>query len=284
MKTIIRKIVLLFLPLLAVLGCTERIEVELDETYTRLVVEGSISTDTMTYRVSLSKSSDYFSNVPAPRVVNALVTLSDGANRFELAESQPGISGIYETPAGFTGITGKTYTLDIELDEEIGNHKSYSSSCQLVPVTHLDSIQVGFQPDWGEKGFWEIRVFAQEPGNETNYYMFNLYRNDTLVTDSIFKISFTDDMFINGNYINGAAAIYLNNENYWETLREGDKVTLRMSGITKEYYDFLYQVQISGFNLPFFSPPPANIKGNIDNGGIGFFSAFSSTWATTVVR
>lgn len=230
MKTINRKIFLLLLPLLAALGCTERIEVELDETYTRLVVEGSISTDTMTYLVSLSKSSDYFSNVPAPRVVNALVTLSDGANHFELAETQPGISGIYEMPAGFTGITGKTYTLDIELEEEIGNHKNYSSSCQLVPVTHLDSIQVGFQPDWGEKGFWEIRVFAQEPGDETNYYMFNLYRNDTLVTDSIFKISFTDDMFINGNYINGAAAMYLNNENYWETLRTGDKVTLEDVG------------------------------------------------------
>jgi hypothetical protein len=91
-------------------------------------------------------------------------------------------------------------------------------------------------------------------------------------------------MFINGNYINGAAAMYLDNGNYWETLHPGDKVTLRMSGITKEYYDFLYQVQISGFNIPFFSPPPANIKGNIDNGGIGFFSAFSSTWATTVVK
>ena len=56
-----------------------------------------------------------------------------------------------------------------------------------------------------------------------------------------------------------------------------------MSGITEEYYNFLYQVQIAGYNIPFFMGPPANVQGNIDHGAIGFFSAYSNSWASTIV-
>jgi hypothetical protein len=82
----------------------------------------------------------------------------------------------------------------------------------------------------------------------------------------------------------GVAVIYLNNENSWETIYPGDTIVLQMSGITKEYYNFIDQVRQSGFNLPFFSGPPANVEGNISNGGIGFFAAYSSSFATTVVK
>ena len=57
-----------------------------------------------------------------------------------------------------------------------------------------------------------------------------------------------------------------------------------MSGITKEYFDFINQVQQAGFNLPFFSGPPANVQGNVTNGGIGFFAAYSNSFATAIVR
>jgi hypothetical protein len=199
-------------------------------------------------------------------------------------ETAPGVSGIYETDSAFAGVIGNTYTLNIDLAEEIDEQKSYSSACKMMKVAKLDSIQVVFQDDWGEKGYWEIRLYAQEPGDEVNYYMFHYYRNDTLMTDSIWKVPASDDSFFNGNYINGITAVFINNANYWETLHPGDKVTLQMSGITKEYYEFLFQVQIAGYNIPFFMGPPANVQGNIDNGGIGFFNAYSNSWASTIVK
>lgn len=269
---------------LATGACTERIELNLDETYTRLVVDGGISNDTGAYRVALTKTADYFYNEPAPRVINALAVITDGTGTYPLHETEPGISGIYETDSLFYGVIGETYTLNITLAEPIDNSTAYSSRCRMANVPRLDSIQVAFQPDWGPDGIWEIRVFALEPANEVNYYMFHYYRNDTLMTDSIWKIAISDDKYINGSYINGLAAVYINNANAWETLKPGDKVTLKMSGITREYYDFIYQVQLSGFNIPFFSGPPANVQGNIDNGGIGFFSAYSNTWGETVVK
>ncbi|MFH1161637.1 MAG: DUF4249 domain-containing protein [bacterium] len=268
---------------LATVACTERIDLNLDETYTRLVVYGGISNDTGNCQISLTKTADYFYNEPAPRVVNATVTLTDGLDQVTLHETEPGISGIYETDSLFAGVIGQTYIVDIELPEEIDHTSHYSSSCKMMQVARLDSIQVVFQPDWGKEGYWEIKVFAQEPGDENNFYMFHYYRNDTLMTDSISKIYYSDDSFINGNYINGLTAVYIDNEHFWETLHSGDKVTLQMSGITKEYYDFIYQVQMAGLNIPFFTGPPANVEGNISHSAVGFFAAWSNTWASTIV-
>ncbi len=274
---------IIFLSLIAG-ACTERIDLTLDETYTRLVVDGGISNDTASCQISLSKTANYFYNEPTPRVVNAMVNLTDGNIHYPLHETEPGKSGLYETDSTFSGRIGETYTLSIELDQPIDNRTMYTSTCRMMKVARLDSLQVTFQPDWGPEGFWEIKVFAQEPGDEVNYYMFHYFRNDTLMTDSIWKVAISDDKYFNGNYINGITAVYVNNENPWETLHPGDKVTLQMSGITREYYDFIYQVQLSGFNIPFFTGPPANVQGNISNGGIGFFTAFSNSWGSTRVK
>ena len=265
-------------------ACTEKINVKLDETYTRLVVDGCIATDTSPYRVSLTKSADYFFNEPMPRVTNASVVLSDGSNYYPLHETSEGETGVYETDSLFAGKLGKTYTLQIDLPEQISGQSSFEASCDLRPVTPLDSIRAEFHPDWGKEGFWTIKLYAQEPGNEVNFYLFNLYRNGILMTDTLNKKVISDDKFYNGSYMNGVDVIYLNNAHKWETIFPGDTIILQMSGITEEYYNFIDQVRQAGFNIPFFSGPPANVKGNISNGGIGFFAAYSNSYAKAVVR
>jgi len=279
----IRKI--LYIILLAnIAACTEKIDVTLDTTYSRLVVDGQIQSDTGAYLIALTQSADYFSNEPVPRVVNATVSINDGQNIFFLHETQKGISGIYETDSNFAGKTGKTYTLDIELQEEIAGKTSFEATSYLPTVTHLDSISTQFHPEWGRNGIWTVKLWAQEPGDEVNYYLFNLYRNGILLTDTITKKVISDDKFYNGSYMNGVDVVYLNNEHPWETIYPGDTIMLQMSGITKEYFDFIDEVKQSGFNIPFFTGPPANVKGNVNNGGVGFFSAFSNSFAKTLVR
>lgn len=280
----IKKIIYFAALVMFATSCTEKIDVKLDSTYTRLVVDGNVESDSGTYRISLSKSADYFSNEPAPRVVNAQVTLSDGTNNFTLQETIKGTSGIYETDQGFAGQAGKTYTLQVELEEELSGNTRFEASSYLPQVTHLDSIDAVFHPEWGPEGIWTIRLWAQEPGDEVNYYLFNLYRNGKLLTDTITKKVVSDDKFYNGSYMTGVDVVYLNNEHPWETIRSGDTITLQMSGITKEYYNFIDQVRQSGFTIPFFSGPPANVTGNVNNGGIGFFAAWSNSFASAVVK
>ena len=264
-------------------SCTERIDVKVDSEYVRLVVDGNIAADSGTYRVALTKTADYFSNEPVPRVTGANVFISDGETVTKLEETLPGISGIYQTHPDYTGNPGKTYSLIVDLPEAIGGHTTYNASCEMRSVTTLDSIAAVFHPQWGPKGIWTIKLWAQEPGDEVNYYMFNLYRNGILITDTITKKAVAEDKFVNGSYMNGVDVVYINDSHTWETIFPGDTITLEMSGITEAYFNYISQVDRSGFNVPFFSGPPANIQGNIDNGGIGFFAAYSSSFARAVV-
>jgi hypothetical protein len=273
----------ILLLLFSLVACTEKINVQLDETYTRIVVDGRIATDTMPYQVVVTKTADYFYNEPSPPVTNAHLTISDGDSVFELAETYPGISGIYQTRPDFYGKPGRTYTLHIELHDAINGNSNYTASSNLYHVAHLDSTRAIFHENYGKEGVWEIQCFARDPADEENYYMFNLYRNGKLMTDSINKVRVSDDKLINGSYFNGGV-IYLNNSRANEKLYKGDTITLQMSGITKAYMEFVNQVQQAGFNFPFFSGPPANIVGNISNGGVGFFVAYSNSSASTVIK
>ena len=86
-------ITLLLLMGMVVSSCTERIDVELDDTYVRLVVDGQITSDaTSQHKVILSKSTSYFYNQPPPPVVNADVQIIDeGGNAVLLSEEEPGV-------------------------------------------------------------------------------------------------------------------------------------------------------------------------------------------------
>ncbi len=270
--------------LLAAVSCTERIDVQLDESYARLVVDGCITTDSLRPTVALTKSSDYYYNKPSPRVTGATVTIFDGTTSYLLSETIPGQSGIYSSPDPLPGKAGKEYTLHVELPDAISGYSSFEASSMLCPVVPIDSVTTTFHADRGKEGTWSINLYAQEPGNEVNYYLFSWFRNGAPMSDSIQKKIVTDDQFINGQYLTGLEIFDIDNTHVWETLKPGDTITLQVSGITKNYLNFISQVQMSGFNLPFFTGPPANIHGNITNGGSGYFTAYSNSYVTTIVK
>lgn len=274
---------LYFSLMIFVTGCSEKIDMKLDDSHIQLSVEGTITTDSLQQAVKLTRSAGYFSNQPAPAVSRAIVTLSDGTATDTLREDLPARPGTYALPQYFRGMIGKTYSMEIKLAEPIGDHTEYSASCRIMQSVTLDSISAIFDPSLGKEGYWQIRIFAQDPGDETNYYLFRYSRNGVLVSDSIEKWSITDDRFFNGSYIDGLTAFYLNYSHSSETLHPGDTILVQMSAITREYYNFILQVQQAGIQIPFFSGPPANVEGNISNGGIGFLSAYSSSRAAHVV-
>ncbi len=265
-------IILSIVVMLIAASCTERIEIELDDNYTRLVVEGSITTDTISHHVKLTKTSSYYYNEKPPAVSGANVSITDGEQTFNLIESKP---GIYSTADNIYAIPGRTYTLNITLAAPIGDHLTYTASSYLNPVSQLDSIDLIFHPEWAKKGFWEIKCYILEPPT-TDFYRFLIYKNNTPLTDSLSDWFVTDDKFFNGNYNSGASVAFLNQAKDSEALRPTDKVTVEVNNISKEYANFLWEAQaeIRGSN-PLFSGPPANVKGNISNGAIGFFSAYS---------
>jgi len=263
-------------------SCTERIDVNLDaQKYARLVVEGEFSSDTLPHKVTLTSSEDYFSNSIPVGVSNAQLSIYNDDEEYQLTET-PENAGIYLTAPDVYGQIGKTYTLKIELEEEIGGALSYEATSEIFPVNQLDSIGLEFHEDWGEEGFWEVKCYVLDPPTE-DFYMFHIYRNGTLVNDTIDQVFVVDDLLYNGNYTNGIGVGFLNQSSEDEKLIPGDIVTLRVGRITKDYTDFLWQLQEEvSYQTPLFSGPPANVKGNINNGGFGAFGAYSTSYASKI--
>lgn len=265
--------ILSLLSMLAV-SCTEKIDIKLDDSYIRLVVDGAITTDTMTHSVLLKTTSSYYYNQPTPMVSGAQLSITDGAQTFNLKE---GPAGVYQTDPLVYGVGGRTYTLNIKLASAIGGHTDYSAVSTLNPINPLDSVSLLFHPEWSRKGIWEVKCYVQEPPS-VDFYRFLILKNRTILTDTLNEWFVTDDKFFNGNYTNGATVAYLQQGSAQEGLNKGDTVTVEVNSIGKEYANFLWEAQaeLRGSN-PLFSGPPANVKGNINNGAIGFFTAYSAT-------
>ena len=275
------KINLILLAGLIITSCTERIDVKLDDTYTRLVVDGQLlSDDSIRQSISLTESTSYFYNQPPPPVRNADVKVMDDAgNIILLSEESP---GKYFLPEGFKAEIGTTYTLDIELAEEIDGETNYTATTSTPFINDTVYIELQYEPDFGDKGYYIVKCYYWDPLGP-NWYMFNIYKNDTLLTDTLNKKQIVDDRFYDGGFTNGIGVGYLNQSNKRETLRPGDVITFQACSVTEGYANYIWQVQEEvSFSTPLFSGPPANVYGNLSGGAVGYFTGYPVIYASKV--
>ena len=265
----------------ALSSCTERIDLPLDESSFRLVVEGEVTTDTAAHSVYLTKSTSYYYNQVPPVVTGASVNITDGENVYELLEEEP---GIYRTSSDFHGVEGLTYTLNIKLSSPLGGFTEYTASSVIASLVTLDSVTLQYFPEYGDMGLWEVKCSLLD-SPLADFYRFELYRNKHLITHKLSKWQVTDDTFFNGLYASGILVDYLDQSSDNEKLVSGDTLTVELNSISREYYSFIQDAQseLRGSN-PLFSGPGANVKGNISNGAIGFFAAYPVSRAYAIVR
>jgi hypothetical protein len=265
---------LLILGPLFLFSCTERIEIELDDTYTRLVVEGGITDEPGPHRVVLSLSGNYYENGAPRKVEGAEVSITESSNVYPLEEVAP---GIYETAANLVGIPGRSYELNVGGVLIDGEERSYSASAVMPRVPSIDSIRLEYRDDWE---IWQVQLYALDPPSR-DFYLFRVYVNDLLMSDTIDEYVVASDEFFNGNYTYGIMVQWLEGA----SVSPGDTVTLEMASITEEYANFIWELQDqTGFNTPLFSGPPANISSNVQPGAMGFFHASSLTRVKAVIE
>lgn len=258
-------------------SCTERIDIDLQEEFTKLAVEGYVSPGNQVFGyIRLSKTAGYFSNEPAPLVSGATVAVNDGNDIFLFNEDTDN-PGYYLPPGDFQGDAEKTYQLKINLAEDIAG-ETYFEASETMPALSddIDSIRVVYRSDFE---FWAIEFYGYDPPGP-NYYMFHALRNGRLITDSISKVNITDDKLVDDVYINGAYVLVFGRTE----LNPGDHFTLITSSITKAYFDYITELQteIRPKN-PLFSGPPANVSTNLSSGAVGYFAAFPSTYTEALV-
>jgi len=261
-------------------SCTEKIDIKLSSTNTRCVIYGEITTDTTAHKVRITKSADYFINEPPEPISGATISITDGSSTFPLAESvsEP---GNYYTDSDVYGVPGNTYTLNVSNVDLLGdgNLLSYTAYSELKPVSAIDDIVIQFNSDYD---FWEIRLWATDPAETEDYYLFKAYINGVLYSDSLNNLSITDDKFFNGNNANGSPVIRVVEE---DSIKVDDIISLDICGISKDYYNFIIEAQtMTGTQVPMFSGPPANVRTNINNGALGYFAAYSINTISRKVR
>ena len=241
-------------------SCIEEIDLQLDRAdVTKLIVDGQITDQQGPQTVKLSLTSAFDSNVPCPPATGANVSVSTGERVFVLPEVSP---GIYQSD-DFTGEVGKTYTLSVWYENEL-----YNASSTLNPPMVIDSL--GFKKFlYGmprEQPHWEILIYGQDNPDRDESHMFQYAINgewqDTLLYAGLYT-----DWLSNGDYINGeSVAIYA-------TYEERVEIKLRSVSIDTDYFWYAGNCIWAVMPDMFFSPPRANIKGNVSNSALGFFRA-----------
>lgn len=264
-------------------ACTEHIDMQLSTSDKKLIVEGELSNESRAHAIKLSCSTDYY-NSQSPEVVSgAFVKLSDEKDTVQLNESATE-KGTYLTSSIYQGIPGHTYHLTIsgvDLNHN-GNFTSYEATSKLNPVAPIDWISLEYEKS---DNYYRILMSGQDPRNTQDYYAFRVYINNKLITDTVSEIVITDDQFFNGEKIAGLNVQNLYQGKKDEVINTGDMITLEMSEITKEGYDYIRDVKRSiNKNNPLFGGPPATINGNISNGALGFFLTYSSTKASIIFK
>ena len=258
-------------------SCTERIDIELEQEYSRLAVEGFVTPGGFEFQyIHLTSTAGYFSNEAPPLVSGATVVIEDGTD-IVIFNEDVNNPGYYLAPFGFEGVEEKTYQLKIDLAEEIAGEKHFEASETMPALSDdIDSVRTVYRP---ERGRWAIEFYGYDPPGP-NFYMFNALRNGVLITDTIWKVNVTDDKLIDGNYIYGAYVMILDSSD----LKPGDHFTLITSSITEEYFNYIVELQTEiSMNIPLFSGPPANVSTNLNEGAVGYFAAFPSAFTATIV-
>jgi hypothetical protein len=205
-------------------------------------------------------------------------------NAVELVES-PEIKGWYLVPEGidFKGEPGKEYQVTINLDGI-----ELTARDMLAPVEPIDSIQV--RPSLrGENRFLGIFTYGNEPPGLGNFYKWDIYINDTLLSQSDFLI-FASDELVDGNYIYSFEIFtdfHQPSKPEERKLKLGDTVLVKQTSISAFAYDFYFQLFNQAQTGSLFSVPPANIQGNFSasdgNPVLGLFTAHDVSNSNVVV-
>ena len=265
MKKISRYIPILLL--LSFFACEKTVILDIEETESKVVIEGLITNSVDLNYIRLSRSRDFYASGPAEGINNATVVVNDNAGGevryLHNPDNVPELDGVYLPETPYAGIIGNTYTMSVMVDGE-----SYMAQETLLPVTQIDSLTVIVNEDEmedpdEENHFYEVLFFAQEPQDRVDHYLFKFYGNDEIVRDSEEDIYFAEDEFI------GEAIDDLPIAGFYEL---DDLVRVEMFSISREafvYYNDLFNLLNNDGGM--FSPPPANPRTNLSNGALGYF-------------
>ncbi len=249
------------------LSCEKTVLLDLQQMPINVVIEGLVTNQPNYQFVKISRTSGFYESGLTQRVTNATVLVEDDlgtqVSYVHNPNNHPDSIGYYLPAIAFVGMVGRTYILNVTVDGE-----NYEATDKLYSVTPIDSLE--YQVNFDEKDnpkedgkFYEVQMYAQEPQETNDYYLFKFFRNDSLKLYNPSDVYFADDKTL-GEEINGVPSpVFYAPE---------DSARVEMYSLSRNGFVFFSDL----FNLinndgGMFSPPPANSRTNLSNGALGFF-------------
>lgn len=280
MKKNIGKLLYLYIVLLAgvLLSCTSPIDIDTNNTHSRLVVFGAFSQDTVRNYVSISKSMSYFDTNPPIAITDAKVTVTADNVVYKLLPDT--VAGRYYIDS-LEIVVGREYVLDIYLDfDENGVNEHYQAKSKMINTPRIDSIKLSsiviqklpIMFVYGE-------IFNT---TENNFCLYNWKNSDTI---GIFDYL----MIMSSQFLQSAGRVYPTPYFIRKGIKKGDTLNLRIDNLSNAYSRFISQVSSeSNIKNPWFSSPPAEVTTNIvcldSNVRVsGFFSTYSRGQVFSVI-
>lgn len=278
-------------------ACTEDIVIDVEEGNHRIGVEASFTNEMKRHETILSYTADFYNQNEIQMVSGATVYVTDGVDTMYYYEDdeQP---GHYFTDS-VAGRKNTVYRLCVEAVDQDGETQSLFAE-SLIPdnvesidslaIKHYngsnDSIPSVFLIDTVE---WVYPYFQSLP-DPGIIYMPKVWKNDTLVSDSLSLTMMIPQGGFAGYYVNGPEMLESNKEipiGYFlrSKLRDGDEIRADLYSITPDYYYYFYSILISTGSNPMLGAP-ANVSSNIqpEGEGVGWFFTASVVTGSTVFR
>ncbi|MGC1241576.1 MAG: DUF4249 domain-containing protein [Chryseosolibacter sp.] len=258
----------IFLLAVVSFSCDEATQLDLRQTPSNIVIEGLLTDKPHYQSVKISRSSDFYSSGKTPRVEDATVMVTDDAGKeyafIHNPRNHPDSMGIYLPVIDFLGEPGKTYTLNVSVDGE-----AYTAADKLLTVIPIDKLEFQVNEDQEEDPnepgkIYELLVYAREPQDAENFYLFNYYRNDSLILYNPSDIYYSNDDLLAENIDGVPSPVYFGTN---------DSARLEVLSLTRSgyiYYNDLWSI-LNGDGGGMFGPIPSSPRTNLSNGALGFF-------------
>lgn len=278
-------------------ACTEDIVIDVEEGNHRIGVEASFTNEMKRHETILSYTADFYNQNEIQMVSGATVYVTDGVDTmyYYEDEEQP---GHYFTDS-VAGSKNTVYRLCVEAIDQDGETQSLFAeglipdnveSIDSLAIKHYngsnDSIPSVFLIDTVE---WVYPYFQSLP-DPGIIYMPKVWKNDTLVSDSLSLTLMIPQGGFAGYYVNGPEMLESNKEipiGYFlrSKLNDGDEIRADLYSITPDYYYYFYSILISTGSNPMLGAP-ANVSSNIqpEGEGVGWFFTASVVTGSTVFR
>lgn len=290
------KNLILFLTIL-LSSCTERYDFKLQDTESKLVIIGYVCTEKGQYAIDITRTRSYFEAGSMRDVPSAKVYINDEELTPDLE-----IKSRYLTRPDFSAVTGKTYTLRVEMDfngdgqievytAEAVAPKKVFAFMKLQPLTNeadgpalpLTTLLV-FQDPKGEDNNYGAHLYIStaRDSNDT-YHKYHISNTPSKYVTNMFKSDVADgELIFYPAYMIGRKLLY----KPLDTLMvyPFDTIEVEFNCHSKEYYEFIRQCDdAASSSNPMFMTPAGPVTGNVSGGAIGAFGVYTNSRSKGVV-